>query len=622
MEINKIILVDFKIFKGEHVFDLRNLNIFTGPNNAGKSTLIKAISLFAKGLEKGDFPSLDLFEANAGEFKDLVNWESGAKSFKIGFYIEIGEKKVPFKVLYEFVDGDNVRINREIGKAIFSNFEIFDNNGSFFFGAYLDDTFETKKEDLDYDIESDITEIEPGTLPFKCALEDSNRPILFLKFDINNLENKLHLFTKKRYKKLLDHVKKLHKHNNWWIGRLDEENFDSLGVEEITLVDIREDFYKNEFLELLDYDSSNEIFWGNDETLQQEILSKYAKTLENTNYDSFIKEVIKPLFKSLENALNLFKKNNFIHIQFQDLTQQLFTISAKNKYLLELFQSREYQKIYTFSRNALKIFGIDAYIEIKSHLNRAIEINLVEGLHEIDEKFEQEYKDNSRDKDEKEVNEIKAKESKSENKDETYENKLITNNDKKKRVINVDDNPFSFLLFASNYEKRYANAKRINIANFGKGIANIVGLILKIQFVLKDLEREKRRSEIYKSEKSKSKLILVEEPEAFLHPNWQSKLADFFVFCLKETQNYNVKIVIETHSVYLIQRLQYLVAKKKISNKNIFVYYFDNKSEKEKFYEMGLREDGMFKNKFGKGFYDETANLTLDILNLSEKDIE
>jgi len=163
------------------------------------------------------------------------------------------------------------------------------------------------------------------------------------------------------------------------------------------------------------------------------------------------------------------------------------------------------------------------------------------------------------------------------------------------------------------YDETYKNAKRINIADVGKGISNLAGLIIKIYYIKEKLFKERgykeRYSYVKNQKKPKPRIILIEEPEIFLHPNFQSKIADFILFCIKELQDFDVKFIIE--------RLQYLVAQEKISNQNVFVYYFNGKSDEELFFEMGLRKDGIFKKKFGEGFYDETANRTLDLLNIN-----
>ncbi|MFH1001495.1 MAG: DUF3696 domain-containing protein [Bacteroidota bacterium] len=121
----------------------------------------------------------------------------------------------------------------------------------------------------------------------------------------------------------------------------------------------------------------------------------------------------------------------------------------------------------------------------------------------------------------------------------------------------------------------------------------------------------------------RQKLILVEEPEAFLHPDWQSKLADFFVYCMKYNVKNDVKFLIETHSEYLIRKLQYLTAKKEIKPEDSVIYYFntpDNIPNGEKHVrEMTIRDDGMMDDDFGEGFFDESTRLTIDLLNLQNK---
>jgi predicted ATPase len=76
-----------------------------------------------------------------------------------------------------------------------------------------------------------------------------------------------------------------------------------------------------------------------------------------------------------------------------------------------------------------------------------------------------------------------------------------------------------------------------------------------------------------------------------------------------------VRFVVETHSVYLIQRLQLLAARKEFDPEKVDILYFNKSDEKEKFYKITLRDDGILDQGFGTGFYDETANLTADILN-------
>ena len=45
-------------------FSLEQLNIITGANNSGKTTIFKAIQLLSDGLQKSDFPLLELNNEN------------------------------------------------------------------------------------------------------------------------------------------------------------------------------------------------------------------------------------------------------------------------------------------------------------------------------------------------------------------------------------------------------------------------------------------------------------------------------------------------------------------------------------------------------------------------------
>ncbi|HOD54840.1 MAG TPA: DUF3696 domain-containing protein [Candidatus Cloacimonadota bacterium] len=105
--------------------------------------------------------------------------------------------------------------------------------------------------------------------------------------------------------------------------------------------------------------------------------------------------------------------------------------------------------------------------------------------------------------------------------------------------------------------------------------------------------------------------LLIEEPESHLHPNFQSKLAELFV----DSKNvFDKRFIIETHSEYLIRKLQYLVLKGKISKDDIAIYYFDKENSKTSYRKIEIREDGMLKDDFGPGFFDESVRLTKELL--------
>lgn len=140
---------------------------------------------------------------------------------------------------------------------------------------------------------------------------------------------------------------------------------------------------------------------------------------------------------------------------------------------------------------------------------------------------------------------------------------------------------------------------KLPLADKGMGSIQAMLLILRLACI------------IHKSKIDSIKpLVLIEEPELNLHPALQSKLAELFF----EVSKKDIKLIIETHSEYLIRKTQLLVKENEYEvkpNENPFcVLYFD----KEEQWKMNYREDGKFIDEFGKGFYDESALLTLSLL--------
>lgn len=105
--------------------------------------------------------------------------------------------------------------------------------------------------------------------------------------------------------------------------------------------------------------------------------------------------------------------------------------------------------------------------------------------------------------------------------------------------------------------------------------------------------------------------IIIEEPEIHLHPKFQSLLVDMFA---EAREKYNIHFIIETHSEYLIRRLQVRVAEKKMSADDVSVIYVDDNSHP---YNMGLKENGKFLQDFGPGFLDEADNAAIQLFDLS-----
>jgi predicted ATPase len=114
-----------------------------------------------------------------------------------------------------------------------------------------------------------------------------------------------------------------------------------------------------------------------------------------------------------------------------------------------------------------------------------------------------------------------------------------------------------------------------------------------------------------------SVILLIEEPEANLHPNFQSLLAELFY---EASMNYGIHFIVETHSEYLIRNTQVIGVKNELfkeHNSNPFkLYYFDTK---EGPYEMGYQNSGKFNKKFGPNFFDIADKSAMELFMLNKK---
>ena len=95
--------------------------------------------------------------------------------------------------------------------------------------------------------------------------------------------------------------------------------------------------------------------------------------------------------------------------------------------------------------------------------------------------------------------------------------------------------------------------------------------------------------------------FMVEEPEIHLHPHAQAELGDFFLTLYKR----GVQSVIETHSEYLVLRLQQHVASGAIPNDHIVFYYVDAKENEKELTVLELDKSAVFRRPIPGGFFPE-----------------
>lgn len=149
------------------------------------------------------------------------------------------------------------------------------------------------------------------------------------------------------------------------------------------------------------------------------------------------------------------------------------------------------------------------------------------------------------------------------------------------------------------------------LADFGLGTNQLLPIIFSL-----GIHRYGFVSNVY-DEEIIPRTVVIEEPEANLHPAMQSKLADLFIDAIKK---FKVQIIAETHSEYLIRKLQYLTAKGEFSPNDTAIYYFHNPKEipdgEEQVKRIEIHEDGSLSSDFGPGFFDEALNWKFELMKL------
>ena len=127
-----------------------------------------------------------------------------------------------------------------------------------------------------------------------------------------------------------------------------------------------------------------------------------------------------------------------------------------------------------------------------------------------------------------------------------------------------------------------------NIADTGFGFSQILPIITQLWFLCQFSEDSRQRlprlgSNPFLVRRKPPIIFAIEQPELHLHPRLQGTLTDAFVQSIEaaEKDNIDLRLILETHSEILINRLGYLVAENKVSPDDINIVIFEPSEESD-----------------------------------------
>lgn len=150
--------------------------------------------------------------------------------------------------------------------------------------------------------------------------------------------------------------------------------------------------------------------------------------------------------------------------------------------------------------------------------------------------------------------------------------------------------------------------KPLHLSRLGYGVTQLLPILIRVALAKDDVEK-------------RNNIVVIEEPESNLHPALQSKLADIFAELIKDT---NIQLIIETHSEYLIRKLQYLIVNpnNNLLPQDIIIYYFypsyDIPPSEKQVKKINIQEDGSLTDDFGNGFFDEADKVAISIWSMNQ----
>lgn len=134
------------------------------------------------------------------------------------------------------------------------------------------------------------------------------------------------------------------------------------------------------------------------------------------------------------------------------------------------------------------------------------------------------------------------------------------------------------------FRRTYSDTVPLNPNNIGFGISYVLPIIVSGLIA------------------EKGSMLIVENPEAHLHPSGQSRIGQF----LAQMAASGLQVIVETHSEHVINGIRIAILKNMISNESVFINFFsmDEKSRQPRIEHINLDKNAELSD-WPYGFFDQ-----------------
>ena len=138
------------------------------------------------------------------------------------------------------------------------------------------------------------------------------------------------------------------------------------------------------------------------------------------------------------------------------------------------------------------------------------------------------------------------------------------------------------------YVTKYKGGPEVHLTDVGFGVSQVLPVLILCYYA------------------PEGSILILEQPEAHLHPKVQSELADVLIDVVK---NRNIQIILESHSEHLLHRLTRRIAEEEISAKDIALYSCQINEGVSEIEQLKMDEYGNISNWPQNFFGDDTGDL-------------